>query len=137
VAYLALWSIGLVVWAMLFWNWRRRAGPVTFVERQVAHAWAAGVIASSGTFLVEWLLGQPALILTPILAVLSGMVFLFKAGTLTGWFYVAAALCFLAAVPMALCRDVAPLLLGIVSGIGFLVPGLRYYRRRHNPNTES
>jgi serine/threonine-protein kinase len=136
VGYLALWSIGLIVWAMLFWNWRRRAGPVTFVERQVAHAWAAGVIASIGTFLVEWLLKQPALVLTPILAVLSGMVFLFKAGTLTGWFYVAAALSFLAAVPMALFPSVAPLLLGIVSGIGFLVPGLRYYRRRHSSNTK-
>ena len=42
VPYLALWSIGLVAWGAFFWSWRRRGGPVTFVERQIAHAWAAG-----------------------------------------------------------------------------------------------
>jgi serine/threonine-protein kinase len=136
VFYLALWSVGLAVWAGLFWHWRRLRGPVTFVERQIAHAWAAGVVASIGVFIVEILLNWrmpgrlPALTLTPVLAVMSGMVFLFKAGTLTGWFYAAAALCFLAAVPMALFPSIGPLLLGIVSGIGFFVPGLRYYRRR-------
>lgn len=129
--YLTLWSIGLVAWGVIFWNLRRRGGPVTFVERQVAHAWGAGVAASIGIFLVEWMLGYPVLELTPILSIAAGMVFLVKAGTLSGWFYIAAGLCFLGAVPMALL--VPPwgsLIFGTISAIGFFVPGLKYYRQR-------
>ncbi len=146
IYYVALWGVGLVTWAALFWYWRRLGGPVTFVERQIAHAWAAGVIASVGTFVIELALRRPALSLTPVLAVVAGMVFLFKAGTLTGWFYVAAILCFVAVVPIALLPyaglNIGPLLLGIVAGIGFFVPGWRYYRRRERktiatgPSTE-
>src|SRR2546425_1024794 len=84
-------------WPAIFWNLRRRGGPVTFVERQIAHSWAAGVIASIGIFIVEVQLGLPVLTLTPVLAVAAGMVFLVMAGTLSGWFYIAAALTFLSA----------------------------------------
>ena len=129
--YLALWSIALVAWAVIFWNLRRRGGPVTFVERQIAHAWAAGVIASIGVFVVEILLKRPVLELTPVLSICVGMVFLVKAGTLSGWFYIAALAAFLAAIPMAfLDPSVGPLLIGLVSAVGFFVPGLKYYRQR-------
>ncbi len=130
IPYLALWSIGLVVWGAFFWQMRKRAGPVSFVERQMAHAWGAGVTASIGTFLVEVLLKLPVLTLTPVLTVIAGMVFLFKAGTLTGWFYIAAGLCFLAAIPTAIFPEIGPLLFGLVSGVGFFVPGFRYYRQK-------
>jgi len=136
--FLALWSIGLVAWGSIFWSLRRRGGPVTFVERQIGHAWAGGVIASIGTFLVEVFLGLGVLTLTPVLAVLAGVVFLFKAGTLSGWFYLAAAASFLAAVPMAIfARDpvtlpLGPLLFGAISAIAFFVPGLKYYRQRRD-----
>jgi serine/threonine-protein kinase len=130
--YLLLWGVGLVAWGAFFWNWRRRGGPVTFVERQIAHAWAAGVIASIGNFVVEVLLGLPALILSPLLAIFAGMVFLVKAGTLSGWFYYAAAASFLVTVPMALYADtgIGPLLFGLVSGVCFFLPGLKYHHRR-------
>ena len=55
--YLALWSVGLVVWGWIFWNLRRLGGPVTFVERQIGHAWGAGVIGSIGVFVIEVILG--------------------------------------------------------------------------------
>jgi serine/threonine-protein kinase len=130
--YLLLWSVGLVAWASIFWALRRRGGPVTFVERQIAHAWAAGVIASIGTFLVEVLVfpDEPALILSPMLAILAGMVFLVKAGTLSGSFYFAAVAFFLTAIPMALFPKVGPLLFGIVSAMCFFIPGLHYHRQR-------
>ena len=129
--YMALWSIGLVAWGAIFWNLRRRGGPVTFVERQIAHAWGAGVTASIGIFLVEWLIGRPVLELTPILSIAAGMVFLVKAGTLSGWFYIAAAMCFLGALPMAYYGPpLSSLLFGAISAIGFFVPGLKYYRQR-------
>ena len=129
--YMALWSIALVAWGIIFWNLRRRGGPVTFVERQIAHSWAAGVIASIGIFLVEWVLNLPVLELTPILAIAAGMVFLVKAGTLSGWFYIAAGLCFVSAIPMAFIGPPwSPLVFGIISAIGFFVPGLKYYRQR-------
>ncbi len=146
-AYLALWSIGLVTWGLIFWEIRRRAGPVTYVERQVAHAWAGGVIASIGIFIVEVLLSArsqanlgfsvPVLTLSPTLAVVAGVVFLFKAGTLSGWFYAAAIASFLVAIPMAILGPpLSPLLFGIVSALAFFVPGLKYYRLRQTRGQE-
>jgi eukaryotic-like serine/threonine-protein kinase len=129
-AYLLLWSVGLGVWTAFFWSWRRRGGPVTFVERQMAHGWAAGVAASIGVFFVEVLLKLEPLTLTPVLAVVAGMVFLFMAGTVSGWFYVPAVLCFLGAIPMALLPAIGPTLFGIVAALGFFLPGLKYYRQR-------
>ena len=71
------------------------------------------------------------LTLTPILAILAGMVFVVKAGTLSGWFYGAAAAMFLAAVPMAIVGPPwSVLLFGVVSAVTFFVPGLKYYRQR-------
>ena len=131
LAFLALWGPVLAVWAAIFWQLRRRAGPVTVVERQIAHAWGAGVTASVGIFIIEWLLGIDTLQLSPVLAIVAGMVFLVKAGTLSGWFYVAAAASFVIAIPMAL---VGPrwgvILFGAVAALGFFVPGLKYYRQR-------
>jgi len=129
LAYLTLWGLGLGVWTSFFWSWRRRGGPVTFVERQMAHGWAAGVLASMGIFVVEVLLELPALTLTPLLAVVAAMVFLFMAGTVSGWFYVPAALCFALQVPLALFPQVGPTLFGLAAALGFFVPGLKYYRQ--------
>src|SRR5262249_34597595 len=126
-----LWTLGLVAWSALFWHLRRRAGPVSFVERQIAHAWGAGVAASIGIFIVEVLLGLEALTLTPILPVIAGMVFLVMAGTLAGWFYIAAIMCFALVTPMALAgAPLAPLMFGAASALGFFLPGLKYYRQR-------
>ena len=136
VVYLLLWGVGLVVWGAVFWNWRRRGGAVTFVERQMAHGWAAGVAASIGIFLVEVLLDLPVLKLTPVLSVVAGMVFIFMAGTVSGWFYVPAALCFVGAVPMALWPEAGPTLFGVVAAFGFLVPGWKYYRMRVSKRSE-
>ena len=48
--YLGFWSVGLLTWGTVLWQIRKAAGPVLFVERQIAHAWAAGVCASIGMF---------------------------------------------------------------------------------------
>lgn len=39
LSYALLWTVGLGSWAAVFWALRRRMGPVTFVERQIAHVW--------------------------------------------------------------------------------------------------
>jgi serine/threonine-protein kinase len=130
--YLGLWSVGLVTWGTIFWQLRRRAGPVLFVERQIAHAWAAGVCASVGMFVIEWLIPLPALTLSPAVAVAAGMVFVFKAGILSGKFYLWAGLNFVAAclMPLPFFRDWSILLFGLVSAVSFFVPGLIYHRQR-------
>ncbi len=128
--YFALWSIGLVAWGAIFWRLRRRGGPVLFIERQIAHAWAAGVAGSIGLFGVEWLLGRPALELSPVLALFAGMIFTIKGGTLSGAFYISAAIMYATAVLMALFPAVGPLLFGIASAGCFFCPGLKYYRQR-------
>jgi serine/threonine-protein kinase len=128
--YLALWGPGLVIWGAIFWRLRRRGGPVLFVERQIAHAWAAGATASIGLFLIEVVQGLPALTLSPVLAIVAGMVFFFKAGTLSGQFYLWVLAYFGTAVAMAAFPDVGHLLFGAVSALSFFLPGLKYYLQR-------
>jgi serine/threonine-protein kinase len=128
--YLLLWGIGLVTWGAIFWSLRRRLGPVRFVERQVAHAWAAGVCASIGMFILEVLMDEPPLKFSPLLAVAAGMMFLVKAGVLTGIFYVAAIVMFATAVLMARFPDYGVLMFGVAIAGCFFFPGLKYYRQR-------
>lgn len=128
--YLTLWSVGLIAWGTIFWKLRSRGGPVRFVERQIGHAWAAGVCASIGMFILEVLMNQKALTFSPLLGVAAGMVFLFQAGVLAGMFYIAAAAMFLTAVLMALFPQVGVLLFGITTAACFFFPGLKYYRQR-------
>ncbi len=136
--YLALWGIGMGTWASIFWALRRRGGPVTFVERQIAHVWAGSTIGSMSLFVVEWLLNLPALTLSPVLAILGGMVFLIKAGVLSGSFYPCALACFAIAIPMALFPSVGLFLFGAVSAASFFVHGFKYYRQsRRTANTSS
>ncbi len=135
--YVGLWTIGLGVWAVIFWNLRRRSGPITFVERQIAHIWAGSVICSTLLFGIEALLDLPVLTLSPVLGLVSGMVFLVKAGILSGAFYIQAAALFATAGVMALWSrtGLPPLgisLFGIVSAACFFVPGLKYYRQQRS-----
>jgi serine/threonine-protein kinase len=130
VWYLLLWGGGLVVWGWAFWTLRKRGGPVLFVERQVAHVWGAAVAATVAVFLAEVLLRLPVLTLTPLLAVIAGVVFTVKAGMLSGEFYVAAAAMFLSVVPIALFPAWGPMIFGVASGLGFFVPGLKYHLQR-------
>jgi serine/threonine-protein kinase len=135
--YVGLWTIGLGVWAIIFWNLRRRSGPITFVERQIAHIWAGSVICSTLLFGIEALLDLPVLTLSPVLGLVSGMVFLVKAGILSGAFYIQAAALFATAGAMALWSrtGLPPLgisLFGIVSAACFFVPGLKYYRQQRS-----
>jgi serine/threonine-protein kinase len=128
--YIILWTVGLGAWAAVFWWLRRRMGPVTFVERQIAHVWAGSMIAIGLLFFVEILLHQPVLTLSPVLALIVGMVFMVKAGILSGSFYLQAGVLFLTAPLMAFAPAYAHLIFGVVSGACFFFPGLKYYRQR-------
>ncbi len=126
--YVGLWTIGLGTWALAFWKMRHRAGPVTFVERQVAHLWAASMASSSMLFLVESLLGLPVLKLSPVLSLFAASVFVGKAGVLSGEFYIQAIVMFLCAIPMALFPDFGLTVFGIASALTFFVPGWKFHR---------
>jgi serine/threonine-protein kinase len=128
--YLLLWGGGLMVWGAVFWRLRKRGGPVLFVERQVAHVWGGAIAATIGVFVVEVLLGLPVLSLSPMLAVIAGMVFTAKAGMLSGTFYVSAAALFLTAVPMALWPEWGQIIFGATTAVCFFVPGLKYHRQK-------
>lgn len=130
LGFLALWGGGLVIWGAIFWKLRTRGGPVLFVERQVAHAWAGSVVAVVLVFFCEILLGLAPLTLSPILPVITGMLFIVKAGTLSGEFYLHALASFLIVLPMALYPEVNQLIFGAVLGLSFFLPGLKYHRQR-------
>ena len=127
-----LWTIGLGAWAVVFWTLRHRSGPVTFVERQIAHLWAGSMISIAMLYLVEIVLGLPPLKLSPVLALVSGVVFLVKAGMLSGRFYLQAGALFATSLAMAwLDRHDLPYgitLFGVVSALSFFFPGWRYWR---------
>jgi serine/threonine-protein kinase len=128
--YIVLWTAGLGTWAAVFWALRRRVGPVTFVERQIAHVWAASVVAIGLLFFVEIIFEEPVLTLSPVIGLISGMVFFVKAGILSGSFYFQAAALFCTAFLMALYPKYAHFIFGTVSAACFFFPGLKYYRQR-------
>ncbi len=127
--YVALWTGGLALWAPIFWALRYRAGPVTAVERQIAHIWGGTMIASMLLFSVEELLGLPVLKLSPVLALLAGLMFFAKAGILSGVFYIQSIVLFVTGLGMCGLPQFQHILFGLVSGGCFFIPGLKYYRQ--------
>ena len=128
--YFLLWTAGLGAWAAVFWALRRRMGPVTFVERQIAHLWAGSMVCIALLFPLEAWLNLTPLKLSPVLGLVTGMVFLAKAGILSGEFYVPAIALFLTAGLMAYFPNYGHFLFGLVSACCFFFPGLKYYRQR-------
>ena len=128
--YFILWAGGLALWAPIFWALRQRAGPVTAVERQIAHIWGGSVICSVLLFWVEDLMQLPVLALSPVLALVAGLAFFAKAGILSGAFYVQAAALFATALVMCKLPEHAHIVFGLVSAACFFFPGLKYFRQR-------
>lgn len=133
--YLGLWTLGLGLWALIFWNLRHRSGPVTAVERQIAHVWGGSMVASSMLFALESIMDRPVLEFSPVLGVIAGMVFLVKAGTLSGMFYLPALVLFatsplMAAIQRSDLPNLSISLFGVVSAATFFLPGLKYYRQK-------
>jgi len=128
--YELVWGIGLAAWAAVFWWLRRRMGPVTFVERQIAHIWAASLIGVILLFPFENFLGLPLLRLAPVLAIVAAMAFLVKAGVLSGSFYFQVAALMLTSIVMAFAPDYAMGIFGVVCGACFFFPGMKYRSQR-------
>ncbi len=133
--FVGLWVIGLGFWATIFWNLRHRAGPITAVERQIAHVWGGSMIASSMLFWVESIMDRPVLEFSPVLGAIAGMVFLAKAGILSGSFYIQSAMMFATGLVMAAIEhsdlpDFSVSLFGVMSALTFFLPGLKYYRQQ-------
>lgn len=130
--YLIFWSIALGTWALTFWNLRRRSGPVTFVERQIAHVWAGALACSVLLYELEALMSLPVLTLSPVLALVAGTMFLAKAGILSGEFYIQAIVLFLTAsiMPLSAVEPFNISLFGLVAGLCFFLPGLKFFRQR-------
>ncbi len=128
--YWLIWMAGFGAWAGVFWGLRRRMGPVTFVERQIAHLWMGSIISIGAVFPLESYLQMPVLRLAPVLALVAGMVFLVKASILAGSFYIQAAALFVTAFFMAVFYHQALLIFGLVSAACFFFPGLKYHRQR-------
>lgn len=138
--YLGLWVFGLGCWALIFWNLRSRSGPITAVERQIAHVWAGSMVASTMLFGVESLMGKQVLEFSPVLGCIAGIVFLAKAGMLSGGFYLHALALFATSLVMAAMtqsgkQDYSVSLFGIVSALTFFIPGLKYYRQQRQGRT--
>ena len=131
--YLLLWGGGLAVWGPIFWALRHRTGPVTAVERQIAHAWGGSIAAVVLLFGIEELLDLPVLTLSPVLGLIGGMVFVMKAGILAGTFYLHAAALLATSVAMAEMQrqgfEYGVSLFGVVAAAAFFLPGWKYYRQ--------
>jgi hypothetical protein len=76
------------------------------------------------------MLGLPVLALSPVLTLFSGMVFVIKAGILSGSFYFPAVALFVTAGLMARWPRFGLTIFGVVSAVCFFVPGLKYHLRR-------
>jgi serine/threonine-protein kinase len=85
-------------------------------------------------FAVESIMGREVLEFSPALGVIAGMVFMGKAGILTGRFYIESLLMFgtslvMAAIAASDLPDLSVSLFGIMSAVTFFFPGLKYYRQ--------
>ena len=129
-AFFLLWTAGLGAWALVFWMMRQWMGPVTFVERQIAHVWAGSMISIAFLFPLEAIFDLPVLKLSPMLGVSSGVVFLIKASMLSGTFYFQAIALFLTTPFMAFWPEFGHLTFGLVSGFCFFLPGWKYHQRK-------
>ncbi|MDA8697963.1 serine/threonine protein kinase [Rhodopirellula sp.] len=129
--YGAVWTLGLGAWAAVFWKIRRRIGPVTFIERQVAHVWGASMVAIAMLFPIEAILKLPVLTFSPLLGVISAMVFVIKASMFHGVFYLQATALLATAIAMALLPQYGHLIFGIISALCFFIPGYKYARIRN------
>ncbi|MEO1615188.1 MAG: serine/threonine-protein kinase [Planctomycetota bacterium] len=127
--YMGLWTVGLGAWAAVFWKLRQRLGPVTFIERQIAHVWGASMVSIGMLFPIEWWLGLQVLELSPLLGVICASVFVVKAGMLTGVFYFQAIALFATSIVMAIAPRWGHFVFGIVSALCFFVPGYQYWKR--------
>lgn len=132
IHYWLMWTLGLGTWAVVFWIVRRTMGPVTFVERQIAHVWAASMVCVAFLFPLEGVLHLEVLSLAPLLAVIAAMVFLIKAGILSGSFYFHAGAMLITAVVMVRFPRYAMTIFGFASGASFFLAGWKYNRRRLN-----
>lgn len=130
LVYGSVWIVGLGMWAAVFWKLRQRIGPVTFVERQVAHVWGASMISIAMLFPLEWWLELDVLSLSPLLGVISASVFIVKAGMFSGAFYLQALALLCTAVAMALAPHHAHLIFGAVAATCFFIPGYKYQTQR-------
>ncbi len=81
-------------------------------------------------YLVEALLGEPVLRLSPVLPLIAGSVFVVKAGILSGEFYVHAAVLFATCIPMTLFPKFGLTIFGLVAALTFFIPGLKFHRQR-------
>ncbi len=131
VYYLAVWGSGLATWGAIFWRLRRRAGPVLFVERQIAHAWAAGVMAEyrivrdrSGSGA-----GSTHSFPSPGGSRRDGVFFL-RGDIVQDGLYMTTVAYFATAVADGTVSENRTILLfgRAVSAVSFFVPGLKYYR---------
>ena len=78
---------------------------------------------------------RPVLEFSPVLGAIAGMVFLAKAGILSGSFYIQSAVMFATALVMAAIEhsdlpDFSVSLFGVMSALTFFLPGLKYYRQQ-------
>lgn len=125
-----LWACGVTTWGTISWTLRRKLGPVTFVERQIAHTWLGGIAVILTLLPLEYVMDVPVMELSPILAFTGGMIFMLKAGILSGEFYLYSALMFVTAFLMGIFPNCSLSLFGISCGLGFFFPGIKYYRMR-------
>jgi serine/threonine-protein kinase len=96
----------------------------------MAHVWASAMGIVMFLFPLEWALKLEVLQLAPVLALVAAMVFLVKAGILSGQFYLHAAVMFITAIVMMLKPDCDMIVFGFVSAGCFFLAGLKYYRRK-------
>ena len=89
------------------------------------------MVAIGLLFFVELLLQIPVLTLSPVVALITGMLFFIKAGILSGSFYIQATVLFATAFLMAIFPTYSHLIFGPVAAACFFVPGLKYYRQRN------
>lgn len=126
--YATLLTAVFSIWSWLYVRERRKRGPIMFSERHVLHSWASHLVGVMGVLAVEAKLGMTPFTLAPVIALIGAGTFIIKAGVVSGEFYYWAAANVAAGVAMLFFPQVSLLIMGLVGGASFAVPGFKYSR---------
>lgn len=128
--YAALWSVGLLSFAIPTYLFRVRSGlGITPIEWQIAQVWGLFGLSASLSGLLVVLMGLDVLTLLPIVVLECGFAFGCMAAILRGSFYFLALECAVLSLVIALRPDIGPALFGLAFALGLFYPAWKYAKR--------
>ncbi len=121
--------LSFVAWSPIFIYLRRRRGPITHSERQLAHIWGGNLLSMAGVLVAETILGLPVLTLAPLMLLMGAATTFAMAAMLSGVYYLHTAAHLVGVGLMIVVPEFKMLIVGLIASAAFVIPGLQILLR--------